>query len=97
MRAKIIHQIKCDLTVGRKDYGLEPFNKLDIAAYLVDNAQGIERTLADMKAMWSPEDMANPENDWVREILYEHVKSNMTEGMEDDEGEEYVAEEQDAD
>jgi hypothetical protein len=82
---KIAHQIQCDLTVLREDNFLLPFDGLEVALYLSEHEEGIAKALEEMKATWSPEEMANPENDWIREVLYKYVESHLTEGMEDDE------------
>jgi hypothetical protein len=75
---KIIKQIISDMTIGRTDEDLEPYNEIQIYNFIKDNEIQIEnvinKIIMEYKNDNALEELKTPENDWICEYLYEEVK-----------------------
>ncbi len=85
--------IFCDLTTGRTDNGLEPYDFEEVNEFIAENADNIEMAASSMFATFEEEDdlasLLNPCMDWFREFLYEFVTTRTEDEDEDDDGEHY--------
>jgi hypothetical protein len=85
--------IFCDLTTGRTDNGLEPYDFEEVNEFIAENADNIEMAASSMFATFEEEDdlasLLNPCMDWFREFLYEFVTTRTEDEDEYDDGEHY--------
>ena len=74
----ILEQIRADLTTGQEDQDLDPYTIEQINNFVIDNEANIQKVISDMINAYEDdeelEDLLEPEPDWIREFLYEHVK-----------------------
>jgi hypothetical protein len=83
----ICGQIKSDLTTGRSDNELEPLSQKKITDYIKNNQQNIDKIIIrmftdficdeDSNPNETVDDLKNPENDWIREYLYECIDTSV--------------------
>ncbi len=87
------HLIFCDLTTGRTDDGLEPYDLEQVNNFINNNIDNIELAAATMFATYEEENdirsLLNPPIDWFRDFLYEFVKTRTIDTDEDDDHEDY--------
>ena len=87
------HLIFCDLTTGRTDDELEPYDLDEVNEFIINNTDNIEMAAATMFAAYEEDDelysLLNPPMDWFREFLYEFVKTRDIDNDEDDDHEYY--------
>lgn len=107
--SKMHHLIFCDLTVGRSDRWLEPYDSASVSRFINDNSSAIELAAATMFSAYEEEDdlralmTEDPPMDWFSEFLYEFVNTGASSEHSDDEDfredvdEEYRGEEDDED
>lgn len=76
----IMDIINSDLTIGREDRDLVPFNNNQIIQFIVDNHNNIEECISAIMRDYEEDDelneLLNPEMDWILEYLYDFVHSN---------------------
>jgi hypothetical protein len=70
-----IKEIECALTIGRSDNELEPFSEDKINTFIEDHMSDILDRIHSMYNCYEEdgelEDLKNPENDWIREVLFD--------------------------
>ena len=75
---KIITQITADLTTGRIDNKKKPFKTAKINNFIQQNEHNIDKTIKEIINDYTEdnelEELNNPENDWIREYLYNYIK-----------------------
>jgi hypothetical protein len=71
------HLIFCDLTIGRSDFGLEPYTSEQVSDFIADNANNIQLAAGMMFASYEEDDdlrsLKHPSMDWFQDFLYEFV------------------------
>lgn len=86
------HSIFCDLTIGRSDDGLVPYDSVEVNNFIEDNQDNIEMAAAEMFAAYEEEDdlrsLNDPCMDLFNEFLYEYVNTRFWRNDEDDEDDE---------
>ncbi len=79
LKIRIDFQIKCDLTIGRDDNDLQPFSENKISDFIKRNINRIDTVIDIMITEYKNdnelEDLLNPEPDWIREYLYDHISN----------------------
>lgn len=73
-------QVVCDLTIGKTDNLLQPFNNQEIKDYLDQNKDLILQAATDMYETYTQDgdiddlgDGSFGESDWYREFLYNYI------------------------
>jgi hypothetical protein len=88
LTTKIIEQICADLTTGRTDNELEPFNKVQISKFVYDNYNNInkviEKMIEDYKEDDDLDELIDPPHEYIREYLYDFVDCLAEEEVEGD-------------
>jgi hypothetical protein len=78
LRNLFIEQIITNLTFGREDDNLEPYNNEQINNFIVDNNDKITNAINSMIKDYTDEDeledLKEPYGDWIREYLYEYIE-----------------------
>jgi hypothetical protein len=73
------HLIFCDLTVGRSDFGLEPYTSEQVNEFIAENSNNIQLAAGMMFASYEEDDdlhsLKHPSMDWFEDFLYEFVKT----------------------
>ncbi len=81
IREKIFVMIKNDLTVGRADRGLQPFEEHQIRQFIIENLNNIERVIWAMIRDYDEDadlnQLLNPEPSWITEYLYDFVDTTI--------------------
>ena len=79
LNKKINQLIQADLTLGKTDNDLPPFNENQINDFITNHKNKIELTIQQIIDAYTEdnelESLYNPEDDWIREFLYENVKT----------------------
>jgi hypothetical protein len=77
LRQKMEKQLRCDMTIGMADENMEEYTEEEIAKFISDNNEEISKAIDEMYLAYEEdndlESLEQPENDWIREYLYEHV------------------------
>lgn len=77
----IIEIITADLTIGKTDNDEIPFTSSQIDIFIINNKNNIEKTVEELINIYEEdgelETLLNPLYDWIREILYEYVDTNI--------------------
>ncbi len=77
LRKLIIHQIHCDLTIGREDNEEIPFTNEQIESFVNKNSGKIEDCINEIYNDYQKDneliELDNPEDEWIREYLYEYI------------------------
>ena len=78
IREKIFVMINNDLTVGRADRGLQPFEEHQIRQFIIENLNNIERVIwAMIRDYTDLNELLNPEPSWITEYLYDFVDTTI--------------------
>lgn len=89
------HLIFCDLTVGRSDRCLEPYDSNKVNMFIRDNQSNIDLAAAMMYYAYEQDNdllslmPENPPMDWFGEYLYICVDTGVSDTNEDDDEEDY--------
>jgi hypothetical protein len=89
------HLIFCDLTTGRTDNGLEPYDFEEVNEFISENSDNIQMAASIMFAAYEEggdiSSLKTPCTEWFREYLDEFVTTptGLDEKNEDDDGEYY--------
>lgn len=83
LKARLINQITCDLTVSREDYKENAYTQEQIDEFVNKNDAKIEKAINYILEDYDEEEGA-PENDLIREALYEFVDTFLGELAEND-------------
>ncbi len=82
------HLIFCDLTTGRSDCGLEPYDFEEVNEFIAENVDNIEMAASTMFAAYEEDNdlasLKNPCMDWFREFLYDFVTTRANQDDEDE-------------
>jgi hypothetical protein len=85
LKTKIRLMITNDFTIGRKDYGLEPFTSDEINKFIELNNDNIEKVIQIMINEYSDDNeielLADPLFDWIGEYLYDYVDTTFGKKM----------------
>lgn len=77
LRKRIEQQIRADLTIGRTDDELEEYTEEQIIKFISDHESEISETIKQMIDDHLRDndlhELINPEDDWIREYLYENL------------------------
>ena len=79
LRSMILDIINSDLTIGREDRDLQPFNNQEIREFIAENNNNIEQAVSAIMRDYEEDgelnDLLEPETDWVLEYLYDFVNT----------------------
>jgi hypothetical protein len=74
IRLRIIGQLIVCLTTLKIEEDLEPYNSDQILEFIATHEDGIARAMTEIVREWDNEDLEDPEDEWIREVLYIHVQ-----------------------
>lgn len=78
LTTKIIEQICADLTTGRNDNYLKPYNKIQLSQFVYDNYDNINKLIEKMIQVYKKDDyldeLLDPPHEYIREYLYYFIK-----------------------
>ena len=75
---KMIHKIITnDLTIGRTDHDMQPYNETQIRTFIDEHTDKINKVIHDMINAYEKdgelEELLKPELDWIGEFLYDEI------------------------
>ena len=81
IKNKMLKQIKCDLTIGRTDNDLKPYNTKKIQKFIEERDEDINNSVDEMYKTCkddgdSNDDILKTADDGFREFLYEHIDND---------------------
>jgi hypothetical protein len=75
---RVIKQIHCDLTIGKEDNDEIPFTEEKINKFINKNKSVIKKMIMNIIEEYEEDnkldELYNPEDDWIREYLYDYIK-----------------------
>jgi len=81
LKNRIHKMIKDDLTIGRTDNDLEPFDDIKINDFIRENSDKIDIVISEMIEVYTDDNelelLKNPENDWINEFMYNHIDTGL--------------------
>jgi hypothetical protein len=81
IRSRIIFMIKNDLTIGRRDAGLQPFSDIAIQEFIAENLENIQAAVQAIISDYEEDDeldqLVEPENSMILEYLYDFVNTHV--------------------
>jgi len=80
IKNRVIIQIRSDLITGRSDAGKDPYTGDQIDEFIEQNTNQIQdlihAMISDYQMDGNLEALRDPENDWIRDYLYDYVNLN---------------------
>lgn len=81
LKIRFIDELRSLMTVGREDEELEPWNQSEQKQFLEKYDLEIERLVNLMIKTYTDdnesEDLEDPENDWIRDFLYDDPENRV--------------------